>query len=71
MERIKGMEEDSKKFLILTNQSSHLQLDYEMVRPLVKRTLKYKGGPELVKMFEQLRKNAKPNLKWQTATKEQ
>jgi hypothetical protein len=52
MERIKGFEEDAKKFLILTHYSSHLQIDYEMIRPLVIRIMKNKGGPEIVKFFE-------------------
>jgi hypothetical protein len=28
-----------------------------MIRPLVVRIIKNKGGPEVVKLFEQLRKN--------------
>lgn len=32
-----------------------------MVRPYVQRTMKTKGGPEIIKFFEQLRKNIKLN----------
>jgi len=57
MEKCKGFEEDAKKFYLLTSQSSHLQIDYEMVRPMFVRIIKNKGGPEVMKLFEQLRKN--------------
>ena len=64
MEKCKGYEEDAKKFLLLSTQSSHLQISYEMIRPFVIRVMKNKGGPELVKFFEQLRKNIKLNKSW-------
>lgn len=65
MEKCKGFEEDAKKFLLLSTQSSHLQISYEMIRPFVIRIIKNKGGPELVKFFEQLRKNIKLNKSWE------
>lgn len=64
MERSKGFEEDAKKFMILSQQSSSIQIDYEMIRPYVQRTMKKKGGPEIIKFFEQLRKNIKLNQSW-------
>lgn len=64
MEKCKGYDEDAKKFLLLSTQSSHLQISYEMIRPFVIRVMKNKGGPELVKFFEQLRKNIKLNKSW-------
>lgn len=65
MERCKGYEEDAKKFLMLvTKESTRLQIDYEMCRPFVVRILKSKGGPELIKFFEQLRKNIAMNASW-------
>jgi hypothetical protein len=36
-----------------------------MIRPFVIRIIKNKGGPELVKFFEQLRKNIKLNKSWE------
>lgn len=65
LERSKGYEEDAKKFMILSLQSSSLQIDYDMVRPYVRRVMKKKGGPEIIKFFEQLRKNIKLNQSWQ------
>lgn len=64
MEKCKGFEEDAKKFLLLSNQSSHLQISYQMIRPFVIRIMKNKGGPELIKLFEQLRKNILMNKSW-------
>ena len=64
MERSKGYEEDTKKFMILSLQSSSLQIDYEMIQPYVNRVIKKKGGQEIIKFFEQLRKNIKLNKSW-------
>lgn len=52
MERSKGYEEDTKKFMILSLQSSSLQIDYEMIQPYVNRVIKKKGGQEIIKFFE-------------------
>lgn len=35
-----------------------------MIRPFVIRIMKNKGGPELIKLFEQLRKNISMNKSW-------
>ena len=67
MEKCKGFEEDAKKFLLLSTQSSHLQISYQMIRPFVIRIMKNKGGPELIKLFEQLRKNITLNRSWDKA----
>lgn len=64
MEQCKGFEEDAKKFYFLTQQSTHLQIDYEMIKPMVVRIMKNKGGPEVMKFFEQLRKNIQLNKAW-------
>lgn len=66
MERSKGFEEDAKKFYILLSESSHLQIDYEMIRPLVIRLMKRQGGGEVMKFFEQLRKKIVLNKSWAT-----
>lgn len=65
LERCKGYEEDAKKFLtVVAKESSHLQIDYDMCRSVVNRILTHKGGPELVKFFEQVRKNIVLNTSW-------
>jgi len=52
MEKCKGYEEDAKKFLFLTQQSSYLQIDYDMIKPMVIRIIRNRGGPEIMKFFE-------------------
>lgn len=64
LERSKGYEEDAKKFLILLQYSSHLQIDYELMAPYIKRVIKNKGGSEIIKFFDQIRKNIKLNQSW-------
>jgi len=64
MEKCKGFEEDAKKFYTLTGQSSHLQIDYSLVRPMFVRIVKNKGGQEVLKLFEQVRKNIALNQSW-------
>jgi len=71
MERCKGFEEDAKKFYILIGESSHLQVDYEMIRPLVIRLMKRQGGGEVMKFFEQLRKKIVLNKSWSTTPQAQ
>lgn len=57
MESCKGFEEDAKKFYFLTSESSHLQLNYELIRPMAQKIIKNKTGPEIMRFFEQCRKN--------------
>lgn len=64
LEKCKGFEEDAKKFYYLTAESSHLQIDYELIRPMVLRVIKNKPGSETLKLFEQLRKNVTLNKSW-------
>lgn len=71
LERCKGYEEDAKRFVFLTNDTEVSQMDYEMVRPLFQRAIKYKTPQDILKLFEQIRKNLKLNKsskKWDTKT---
>lgn len=68
MERSKGYEEDAKKFLILLQQSSYLQIDYKLMEPYVKRVIKRKGGSEIINFFDQIRKNIRLNQSWADKT---
>lgn len=61
LERCKGFEEDAKRFVFLTQETDIIQMDYEMVRPLFQRTMMYKSGQDVLKLFEQIRKNMKLN----------
>jgi len=38
-----------------------------MIKPIVNRIIQFKGGSEVLKFFEQLRKNIQLNLSWDTA----
>lgn len=38
-----------------------MQVNYELLRPLFLRTIKHKNGSEVLKLFEQFRKNLKLN----------
>ena len=57
LEKSKGFEEDAKKFLLLTGNSSHLQIDYKMIRPMVLRLLKHQDSDVLLQFFGNLSKN--------------
>jgi len=61
LERCKGFEEDAKRFVIMTTESNNVQVDYELLRPLFIRTIKNKTGNDVLKLFEQFRKNLKLN----------
>jgi hypothetical protein len=61
LERCKGFEEDAKRFVILTGDTQNVQIDYSMLRPLFLRTIKHKTGNDVLKLFEQFRKNLKLN----------
>ena len=61
MENCKGFEEDAKRFVILTSETENLDFSYALVRPLFTRLLKHSTGNEILKTFEQFRKNIKLN----------
>lgn len=47
--------------MVLTSETKHVQADYDLLRPLFIRTIKNKTGNEVLKLFEQFRKNLKLN----------
>jgi len=61
LERCKGYEDDAKRFVFLSSQTNNIQIDYDLVRPLFLRTMSMKTGAEVLKLFEQFRKNIKLN----------
>jgi len=61
LERCKGYEEDAKRFLFLSADTTDIQMDYKMVRPLFKRAMTFKAAADVLKLFEQFRKNLKLN----------
>jgi hypothetical protein len=52
LERCKGYEEDAKKFVVLTADTTSVQVDYDLLRPMFIRTIKNKTGNDVLKLFE-------------------
>ena len=52
LERCKGYEEDAKRFVLLSNETENIQVDYEMLRPLFLRTMKNKKSNDVLQLFE-------------------
>jgi hypothetical protein len=52
LERCKGYEEDAKKFVVLTADTTNVQVDYDLLRPMFIRTIKNKTGNDVLKLFE-------------------
>ena len=42
-----------------------------MIKPIVNRLIVHKGGPEIMKLFEQLRKNINLNKSWERKDKKE
>ena len=64
MERCKGFEEDAKRFVFLTTETENLDFSYKLIQPIFLRNMKSKSGNEILKLFEQFRKNIKLNKKY-------
>lgn len=61
LERCKGYEEDAIRFLLLSSETDYIQVNYKMVKPLFLRAMQYKSAQDVLKLFEQFRKNLKIN----------
>lgn len=48
----------------MTGDTTHIQMDYELLRPFFRRCIQYSTGQEVLKLFEQFRKNLKLNNQW-------
>ena len=74
MDQCKGFEDDAKKFVLLVQDHTEMQVDYDMLRPLFLRTMKHKKGADVLKAFEQFRKTLKinkHNFEFKNATPEE
>ena len=47
--------------MTLSTETENIQVDYEMLRPLLLRTIKNKKANDVLQLFEQIRKNIKLN----------
>lgn len=63
LEKCKGFEEDAKRFVFLTTETEHLDFSYKLIQPIFLRNMKTKSGNEILKLFEQFRKNIKLSKK--------
>jgi len=61
LERSKGYEEDAKRFVTLAHETTNIQVNYELMQGMFQRTIRAKGGKDLLKLFEQFRKAIKLN----------
>jgi hypothetical protein len=61
LEKCKGYEEDAKRFMIMTSDTENLDFTYSLNRPIFLRSINTKTGNDILKMFEQFRKNIKLN----------
>lgn len=70
LESCKGFEEDAKRFLFSCSQTDYMQLSYKTLRPIFMRTLAMKSKAEVLKLFEQSRKNLVVNTSIQVVVDE-
>jgi hypothetical protein len=61
LEKCKGYEEDAKRFVFLTSDTETLDFSYDLIQPIFIRNMRTKSGNEVLKLFEQFRKNIKLN----------
>lgn len=61
LEKCKGYEEDAKRFVFLTSETENLEFSYDLIRPIFQRNMNTKSGNDVLKLFEQFRKNIKLN----------
>lgn len=61
LERCKGYEEDAKRFIFLTSETENLEFSYDIIQPIFLRNMSNKSGNDVLKLFEQFRKNIKLN----------
>lgn len=61
LEKCKGYEEDAKRFIFLISETDNLDFTYDIIKPIFQRSMKVKSGNEVLKLFEQFRKNIKLN----------
>lgn len=48
LEKCKGYEEDAKRFIFLTSDTETLDFNYDLVRPIFKRSMNLKTGNEVL-----------------------
>lgn len=64
LEKCRGFEEDARRFVFLTTETEHLDFNYQLIRPIFLRSLRVNTSNEVLKIFEQFRKNIKLGKKY-------
>jgi hypothetical protein len=65
LDRCKGLEKDTLRFIFAANDTEHIQMDWEFVKPLFSRAIKYKKGKEILELFEQVKQKMRLNKKYE------
>jgi len=55
LDRCKGLEKDTLRFIFAVNETSHIQINWDFVKPLFSRAINFKQGSEILEMFEQIK----------------
>ena len=49
------MEKDALRFIFAVNESYHIQIDWDFIKPLFARTIRFKGSNQILQLFEQVK----------------
>lgn len=71
MDRVKGLEKDTVRFITAINDTKHIQLDWDLVKPWFMRALNFKNALEILQKFEQVRSKMVPNASHSHLSKEE
>ena len=55
LDRCKGFEKDTLRFIFATNDTEHIQMDWAFVKPLFARAVNFKSGNDILELFEQIK----------------
>lgn len=71
LDRCKGLEKDTLRFIFDVNNSEHIQMDWDFVRPFFSRAVNFKTGLDVLEKFEQIKPKLVLNKKNLTLPKEE
>lgn len=52
LDRCKGLEKDTLRFMLAINDSEHIQMDWDFIKPFFIRALNFKKGKDILELFE-------------------
>ena len=71
LDRCKGLEKDVLRFLFSVNNTSHIQIDWDFVKPIFMRATTFKKGTEVLELFDYVKQKLLPNKKNELLPKEE